>query len=251
MRLTILGSGSFLPNKSRNCSGYLLDIGKDTILLDGGSGTLRQIVRADRSVLEITRLFYSHLHLDHIADFLPLLFTRKYYKPERPVGGLIVQAHPNFKEYFDKMTTLFEKWTSDPAYPTSFKPITPGKYSYPGFSLEVFPSSHTPESLLYRFSEADGNSMLYTGDVDLDDNLITASHAVDLLLIECGNLSEIAAPGHLNPEQIKTVIEAARPRRIVLTHLPPEIDNLNLTEQFGESLSGDITVAEDFMIFDI
>ncbi|HPB00757.1 MAG TPA: MBL fold metallo-hydrolase, partial [Candidatus Marinimicrobia bacterium] len=67
MHLTILGSGSFLPNEKRNCSGYLLDIGDETLLLDGGSGTLRQIVKAERSVLEVGRVFYSHFHLDHIA----------------------------------------------------------------------------------------------------------------------------------------------------------------------------------------
>jgi len=250
MHLTILGSGSFLPHEKRNCSGYLLDIGDETLLLDGGSGTLRQMVKAERSVLEVGRVFYSHFHLDHTADFLPLLFTRKYYKPQRPNAPLYIHAHPDFAYYFDNLTKMFEKWTADPDYPTYFSPITPGMHDFSSYQVQVFPSNHAPESQMYRFIGPDGESLLYTGDVGLDEILINASRNVDLLLIECGNLSNVPIAGHLNPEQIKTVIEAAQPERVILTHLPPEVDNLDITERFGPSLVKRITIAEDFLTFD-
>jgi ribonuclease BN (tRNA processing enzyme) len=251
MRLTILGSGSFLPNKKRNSSGYLLEIGDDTILLDGGSGTIRQIARAERSVLEIDRVFYSHFHLDHIADFLPLLFTRKYYKPERPTKSLVVQAHPNFVFYFDNLTRIFEKWTADPEFPTVFQPLQPGEYLFTSYKVEVFTSNHTPESLMYRFLESNGKSMLYTGDVDMSDELRQASRDVDLLLIECGNLSDSAMPGHLNPGQINELIRISHPRKVVLTHLPPEIDQINIKQKFDPEFADRIIVAEDLMVITI
>lgn len=251
MRLTILGSGSFLPNEKRNCSGYLLDIGDETILLDGGSGTLRQIACAERLVLEIARVFYSHFHLDHIADFLPLLFTRKYYKPERPAKSLIIQAHPDFVYFFDNLIKLFEKWTVDPEFPAIFQPLAPGEYNYPKYKLNVFSSNHTPESLMYRFTETNGKSLLYTGDVDPCEELIKASMNVDLLLIECGNLSDTPAAGHMNPSQINEVLRAANPKQVVLTHLPPEVDNMNLTQKFDVNLYSRITVAKDLAIFNL
>jgi ribonuclease BN (tRNA processing enzyme) len=251
MRLTILGSGSFLPNKRRNCSGYLLDIGSETVLLDGGSGILRQIVRADRSILEIVRVFYSHFHLDHIADFLPLLFTRKYYKPERPKKEIIIQAHPGFAYYFDNLLRMFEKWTVDPEYPAIFQPLAPGEYDYPGYRLNVFPSAHTPESLMYRFTESDGKSLLYTGDVDICDTLIDASRKVDLLLIECGNLSDAPMAGHMNPNQINEVIRNANPKRVILTHLPPEVDDTDIKLQFDKPFASRIDIAEDLKVIQI
>jgi len=251
MKLTILGSGSFLPDKKRNCSGYLLDIGDETVLLDGGSGTLRQVVRAERSVLEIQRVFYSHFHLDHIADFLPLLFTRKYYKPQRPAAPLYIHAHPDFDYYFDHLTDIFEKWIVDPEYPTYFKPITPGIHELSGYHIQVFPSNHTPESLMFRFTDSNDKSLLYTGDVDLDERLIEASRNVDLLLIECGNLSDIPVAGHMDPEKIRSLIQSAKPKKIVLTHLPPEVEDLDLVAQFGVSQAERITVAQDFMMFNL
>ncbi|MFH1212700.1 MAG: ribonuclease Z [Candidatus Neomarinimicrobiota bacterium] len=251
MRLTILGSGSFLPDKNRNCSGYLLDIGGETILLDGGSGTLRQIAKADRSILEIRRVFYTHFHLDHMADFAPLLFTRKYFKPERPTAPLYIHAHRDFAYYFDSLTKIFEKWTVDPEFPALFQPLTPGEFEFPGYKLRVFPSNHTPESLMYRFEEPGGKSMLYTGDVDLDDVLIEASQAVDLLLIECGNLTDNPAPGHMNPGKIGDLIRVANPKRIVLTHLLPEMDNLNIRQSFTIEFIGRIILAEDLRVFQL
>jgi len=251
MRLTILGSGSFLPNKKRNCSGYLLDIGEKTILLDGGSGTLRQIACAERSVLEIERVYYSHFHLDHIADFLPLLFTRKYYKPERPTKNLIVQAHPDFVYFFDNLIKIFGKWTVDPEFPAIFQPLIPGEYNYPEYKLNVFPSHHTPESLMYLFTETSGKSLLYTGDVDSCEELTKACRNVDLLLIECGNLSDTPMTGHLNPSQISEVIRAANPKQVLLTHLPPEVDDMDLAKKFDVNLFSRITIAKDLATFNL
>ena len=78
MRLTILGSGTLVPVANRCNPGYLLDIANDTILLDSGSGTLRQISSAGRSIWDINQIFYSHLHIDHTNELIPLLFAYKY-----------------------------------------------------------------------------------------------------------------------------------------------------------------------------
>lgn len=244
MKLTILGSGSFIPTAKRNCSGYLLDVGEETVLLDGGSGTLRQIFRAEHSVLEIRRVFYSHFHLDHIADFLPLLFTRKYSKPQRPTMPLDIYAHRGFQYYYDNLTKIFEKWVIDDEFPPSFYPIEPGEYNFPGYKLTVYPSNHTPESLMYRF-ESEEQSLLYTGDVDLCDELITAAWNVDLLLIECGNTDENYAAGHMNPGKIRKLMQSAHPKSVILTHIPPELENLNLEKAFGPELAPRVTIAED------
>lgn len=245
MKLTILGSGSFIPTAKRNCSGYLLDVGEETVLLDGGSGTLRQVFRANRSVMEIRRVFYSHFHLDHIADFLPLLFTRKYSKPQRPTRSLDIHAHRGFQYYYDNLTKTFEKWVIDAEFPPSFCPIEPGEYNFPGYKLTVYPSNHTPESLMYRFEEV-GKSLLYTGDVDLCEELLTASQEVDLLLIECGNTDDNPAPGHMNPCKIKKLMEKANPKQVVLIHIPPELDNLNIQKVFGDQFAKQISLANDF-----
>jgi ribonuclease Z len=244
MRLTILGSGYFIPTQNRNTSGYLLQIGNESVLLDSGSGTIRQLAQAGHSFLHIKRIFYSHLHLDHIAEFLPILFSRKYAKPERPAGELTIHAHPTFGDYYRELTRLFEKWVIDPEYPTLFQPLTPGEYGFPGYSLKVFTSNHTPESLMYRF-ESEQVSFLYTGDVDLCADLYTAADHVDWLLIECGNLDDNPAPGHMNPTKIKQLLEKARPRHVILTHIPPELENLDIRQVFREHLSISIEMAAD------
>lgn len=250
MRLTILGSGYFIPTKYRNTSGYLLQIGEERVLLDGGSGTIRQLALAGHSFLQIRRIFYSHLHLDHIAEFLPILFSRKYAKPERPTGELTVHAHPAFGDYYREMTNLFEKWVIDREYPTVFQPILPGGYDFPGYKLKVFASNHTPQSLMYRF-EVQNRSFLYTGDVDLCEELYAAVEGVDWLLIECGNTDDNLEPGHLNPSKIKQLIAQTAPRHVILTHIPPTLEKLDVTATFGAELAQTIEVASDLQVYNL
>jgi len=250
MRLTILGSGSFIPTPKRNCSGYLLDIGRETVLLDGGSGTIRQVACARRNLLEIRRVFYSHFHLDHLADFLPLLFTRKYYKPQRPTAPITIHAHPEFKSYYDDLTQLFAKWVTETEFPPEFSPVLPGEYAFPEYKVKVFASNHTPESLMYRFEEQ-GLSLIYTGDVDLCAELLEATRDVDLLVIECGNSDENANPGHMNPAKIKELIHQARPRQVLITHIPPEVETLNIEKYYGSDLAPRITITEDLQVFTV
>ena len=46
MKLTILGSGSCIPTIERGSSANYLKIGKIKALVDCGSGTMRQIIKA-------------------------------------------------------------------------------------------------------------------------------------------------------------------------------------------------------------
>lgn len=248
MQLTILGSGTFIPTAKRNTSCYLLDIGKEVLLLDSGSGCIRQMCHVSRSFLEVNRIFYSHLHLDHIADFLPILFSRKYSKPQRPTGALIIHAHQDFAYYYNQLTKIFKRWVIEPEYPSLFEPLAPGVYDFRGYTLKVYRSNHTPESLMYRFEEQ-GKGFLYTGDVDLCPELYEAAKEVDWLLIECGNTNDNPASGHMNPNKIKRLIETSNPKQVILTHIPPELEEMNIRDTFGADYTSRIHLAHDLQQF--
>ncbi|MDZ7798920.1 MAG: MBL fold metallo-hydrolase [Patescibacteria group bacterium] len=73
MKLTILGSGTTDPSTKRNEPGYLLEIGRDLILMDAGSGTKEHIIDAGYDDTKINYILITHTHVDHVAD-LPALF---------------------------------------------------------------------------------------------------------------------------------------------------------------------------------
>ena len=78
MKLTILGSGSLFPYPNRGNSAYLLECSEATILLDGGSGTLRRIADFGLDYSSIDIICYTHLHIDHTFDLIPFLFALKH-----------------------------------------------------------------------------------------------------------------------------------------------------------------------------
>ncbi|MEZ5676915.1 MAG: MBL fold metallo-hydrolase, partial [Thalassovita sp.] len=73
MKLTVLGSGSPEAYLRRASSGYLLDIGDDVVLFDCGGGVYDNLLRAGRKPSEITHIFFSHLHSDHMMDYARLI----------------------------------------------------------------------------------------------------------------------------------------------------------------------------------
>ena len=78
MEVYIIGSGTCVPSLRRGSPGTVIRVGNSTILLDSGSGTLRELLKVDVSFKEIDCLLYSHLHPDHTAYFVTFLFATHY-----------------------------------------------------------------------------------------------------------------------------------------------------------------------------
>lgn len=83
-KIVFLGTGSCIPNKTRNVSAILVHTNKDTsILLDCGEGTAGQIVRmygekeSKKIFAKLKLIYISHLHADHHIGLIGLLQTHR------------------------------------------------------------------------------------------------------------------------------------------------------------------------------
>jgi ribonuclease Z len=83
-KIVFLGTGSCIPNKTRNVSAILVHISKDScMLLDCGEGTCGQLYRfygkakGDEVMRKLTAIYVSHLHADHHIGFLGLVQKRR------------------------------------------------------------------------------------------------------------------------------------------------------------------------------
>ncbi len=252
MKLTVLGSGYFIPTKDRNNSGYLLEIGGELLLLDTGSGILRQLIKTGHSVWDIDRIFYSHMHLDHISDLLPILFTRKYSQPEQ-LGdfNLNIYGHSDIRKVIDIYESLFGKWIINENYPYKFQAIDVGEYEFGSYSLNVFQGNHADQSLMYRFKDSSEKTLLYTSDTDFSEELITAAIGINALLIECSSSNENPVAGHMTPNKISELLDLCRPEMTILTHLSPETDRGSLIHDISVPPQCKIFMAEDFSVYTI
>lgn len=63
--LIVLGTSSQVPTRFRNHNGYLLRWDEEGFLFDPGEGTQRQMIYAEVTVTQVTRVFVTHFHGDH------------------------------------------------------------------------------------------------------------------------------------------------------------------------------------------
>jgi ribonuclease Z len=79
VELTFLGTGSGAPSRSRNVSSIALQLTEraELWLFDCGEGTQHQVLRAPQVRLsQLTRVFLTHLHGDHLFGLMGLLASR-------------------------------------------------------------------------------------------------------------------------------------------------------------------------------
>ncbi|XP_077300737.1 ribonuclease Z [Arctopsyche grandis] len=82
--IVFFGTGSCIPNKTRNTSGMMLHIDeKNCILLDCGEGTYGQMLRfygkneIDNILRDMKAVYISHLHADHHIGLISIIQGRK------------------------------------------------------------------------------------------------------------------------------------------------------------------------------
>ena len=76
MQVTILGSGSPLPDAARAGPSTLVRTAAGDLLFDCGRGVLMRAAAAGSGAAMVRGLFLTHLHSDHITDLNDVLTTR-------------------------------------------------------------------------------------------------------------------------------------------------------------------------------
>jgi ribonuclease BN (tRNA processing enzyme) len=114
----------------------------------------------------------------------------------------------------------------------------------PGIQLTWAPAEHRPESVAYRL-EAGGRAFVYTGDTEYSDSVVELARGAHTLLIECSFPDDSPVPGHLTPESAARIASEAGVGRVVLTHIYPAADDLDLVSEVGKGYGGEVLVARD------
>ena len=253
MKLTILGSGTCVPYTKRGSSGYALEIPGVKILLDCGCGTTWKLARAGINYLHIDHIFLSHLHPDHTGDLVPFLFATKYAygspygsKREKP---LTLWGGEGFIKFFEALKNAYKDWIS-PEY-LSVKEIGEGATNFEGFIITAARTPHIESSLAYRI-EAEGKSLVYSGDTDYSDALIELSRNADALIIECALPDEGSKrSGHLTPGEVIEIANRSGARKIIVTHLYPVCDEMKAVEGIRKNVSVEVVEAHDLLELEI
>ena len=252
MEITVVGSGTAVPRLSRRQSCVIVETSEETIFLDLGSGAVRGMLRAGLDPFAVDRVFFTHFHPDHTVDVVPLLFAIKYGAEEKREKPLALYGPEPFERFFDSIADVWGEWMLGD-YPTEISELPhtcPSPLDLTDLSISWAPAEHRPESIAYRL-EGENGTFVYSGDTEYSDSVVKLARGAHTLLVECSFPDDAPVPGHLTPSGVARIAGEAEVRRVILTHIYPPADALDLVKEVGHGYEGEIVVAEDGLKFSV
>jgi ribonuclease BN (tRNA processing enzyme) len=250
LSVTILGSGTCVPSLRRSSCSILMNIRDKFLLFDSGAGTMRKLLESSIKIYDVSFVFYSHFHPDHTAELVPFLFANKYPDGNRRKIPLTLMAGKGFAKFYDNLKNVYGHWIELAPDLLTIVELDNTGYDmreFDDFKVESLPVDHNPESIAYRITSSGGISMVYSGDTDFSENLVTLSKDADLLICESALPDNLKVKGHLTPSLAGEIADRANVRKLVLTHFYPECDQVDIEKECRKTYSGPLLLAEDLM----
>lgn len=250
MELIILGSGTGVPSLRRGSPAALLKEGDQSILLDSGSGTLVRMLRAGVTYKDVDAVLYTHIHPDHVADLVSLIFACKYQEDPRAQNLLIIGGR-GFRDYFEGLRWVHGSWMEAETFRIHIREVAADEVSIGDLRITTLPLDHAPHSVGYRITSAGGQTVVYSGDTDYCPNVVELAREADLLLVECSFPDGQKVAGHLTPFLAGRIAHEAGCTRLCLTHLYPPCDQSDIVKECHNVFRGEVILAEDMMTITI
>ncbi len=249
MEVTFLGTGTGIPTVKRAPTSLLVRAAGEPLVFDTGPGVLRQLVSTGLYINDVEHFFYTHIHPDHVADLVPLVFASKNPEALR-TGPLRLYGGPGFEEFFRDLQAVFHPWVESTDFDIDVKEIGGEPVEGEGWSVKAAPVVHHPTSLAYRI-EADGVSVTYSGDTVYCEAIVRLARGSDLLVLECAHPDELKVEVHLSPTSCGRIAAEAEAKALALVHFYPVCEGADLVGPCKKEYGGPVTIAEDLMTIEV
>lgn len=250
--------------------------------MDHGPGSHERLLQARKSALDVTHVFFSHLHYDHCSDYVRLFLTRwdhgagripelKVYGPphtrrmtellfnEDGAFGPDINARIKHQGSIDIFVARGGKPPRTWPMPEITELKAGDKITGSEWTVTVAPASHVQpylECYAYRIDCAEG-SICYSGDSGgVSPALIELAKGCDVLIhmnhyfsgTEPTDIYRVVCGNH---EDVAKVAKAAGVKTLVLTHFLEQIDQPGMREfivrEIAKTYEGHIVWGEDGM----
>jgi ribonuclease BN (tRNA processing enzyme) len=248
MLLVVLGSGTSVPHPQRASTSHWLETENGSLLLDVSAAAIHRMAQEKLDWVNLDAIWISHFHLDHVGGLAPLLFGTKHApqtqsrrKPLTIYGGL------GLKKLFSAFDEANNYKLLQQPFPVEIQEVAPRTQFeiLPGLRARTLSTPHTPESLALRLDNTRDVSLVYTSDTGYTDALETFAQGVDLLIMECSFWHNKPVETHLELKDAMELAHRAGPRKVLLGHLYPEWDGVDIAAEAKKLWSGETIAATD------
>jgi ribonuclease Z len=263
-----LGTGSPSLTHERQGTSTLIKAGEHWLLFDTGRETLQRMFECGVPIPDVTNVFYTHLHSDHICGFGDFWMTGWYVKMR--TTPLSVWGPPGTKGFIDGMRAAHHfDLAVRPQYEgdgTSGLQIDVTEFDEgvifdrDGVVVRAFLVDHGPivkPAFGFRVEYRD-RSIVLSGDTTYCDSIVRYASGADLLINEiAGASAELSAENahikkivksHTSPEELAAMCALARPKMTMLNHLSLwKITEYDVLARIRAGYDGVVGISEDRM----
>jgi ribonuclease Z len=283
MRITALGTG--MPNQTKKAASisYFVELGNgDKFIFDTGSGMLANLFALRPDFSKIDKVFASHLHVDHIGDFMAMhigSWLSGRYTPIHLYGPSGSTPELGTKAYVDGMKKGFA-WdiaTRSGALPDAggeivvhefdYKQVNAIVYQANGVTIRSWPAIHALDGSVSFSLEWNGLKYIFGGDTYPNKWYIEFAKDADVASHECFLPPEALAAYfgwdmkqatwvstriHSEPQAFGKVMSAIKPRLAVGYHSvqSPE-NNATIMDGVRKTYDGPLALARDLMVINV
>ncbi|HWB68112.1 MAG TPA: ribonuclease Z [Mycobacteriales bacterium] len=271
--VTLLGTGSPLPDPLRAGPATLITAGETRLLVDAGRGVLMRAAAAGVAAGQLDAVLLTHLHSDHVTDLADLITTRWVTSlepnPLRVVGPVGTKR---------MVEALLDSLAADIGYrlahhadltwqpPVEVREVTVGAcFESAGVTVHTAPTDHRPvePSIGFRV-EYDGRSVVAAGDTvpcaSLDE-LCAGADALVHTVIRKDVVAQIPlqrfqdiADYHSSVEEAAQTAARAGVTTLILTHYVPALvpgSEAEWRELAARHFTGRVELGDDLLRIEV
>ncbi len=208
-------------------TGIILTTEKAKFIIDPGDGILRDLNNDYKSkeILEISDIFISHGHHDHLGGVWSLLTYLSVMKKKSPLNIYYPKGCLEIESIYKAFLSVYSHELS---YKINLKYIDNSRtFLKKGIKIKPFKVNHREPvenkkpievpSLGFKF-EYNGKTICYGGDTAYCDNLVKMAKNSDLAIIEAGAIDEKDSDLHMTLQQATKIGKTAE--KYFLVHVP-------------------------------
>jgi ribonuclease Z len=267
--VTLLGTGSPIPEVERFGPSTLVQAGNQTLIFDVGRGAHQRLAQAGVAASQVDAIFLTHLHSDHIVG-IPDLWLTGWLQRNRPwpvfgpsgtarmMDTLKLAFSVDIQARIEESAGLLTPAGSE----VNARDIEPGLvYERNGLRVTAIRVNHRAiaPAFGYRIDYA-GRSVVLSGDTQVSPDLIEAAVGTQLLVHEVFQASDAVLKDnpamarvktfHVDAAEAGSVFQRVRPKLAVYSHIILRgVSVEELVKRTRTTYTGPLVVGEDLIRF--